>query len=71
MNETRYIVRFKRADGATPDVEEYYYQTKTDAKMHLDMFKEDDPDFPLMYGSIQLIEKNNKEESILDELKFK
>lgn len=35
------------------------------------MFKEDDPDFPLMYGSIQLIEKNNKEESILDEIKFK
>lgn len=71
MNETRYIVRFKRADGATPDVEEYYYWTKADAKMHLNMFKEDNPDFPLMYESIQLIEKNNKEESILDELKFK
>lgn len=24
MNETRHIVRFKRVDGATPDVEEYY-----------------------------------------------
>lgn len=46
MNETRYIVRFKRTDGATPDVEEYYYWTKADAKMHLDMFKEDGPDFP-------------------------
>ena len=46
MNETRYIVRFKRTDGATPDVEEYYYWTKADAQMHLDMFKEDDPDFP-------------------------
>lgn len=39
--------------------------------MHLDMFKEDDPDFPLMYENIQLVEKNNKKESILEELRFK
>ena len=39
--------------------------------MHLDMFKEDNLDFLLMYESIQLIEKNNKEESILEELRFK
>lgn len=35
------------------------------------MFKEDNLDFLLMYESIQLIEKNNKEESILEELRFK
>lgn len=73
MNETRYIVRFKRADGATPEKQKNITTgPKPMQKCTWTCLKKMTLIFPLMYESIQLIEKkNNKEESILEELKFK
>ena len=55
MSDLRYCVRFIRKDHAKPAEENYYYWNRADAESHLQMFKDDDPDYAEMYDRIQLV----------------
>lgn len=68
--DKRYCVRFIRCDGAVPDTENYYYWNKTDAETHFNQFKDDDPDFALMYDRVQLITMYGEFSTVSEEIRF-
>lgn len=68
--DKRYCVRFIRRDGAKPSEENYYYWNRTDAESHLQMFKDDDPDYAEMYDRIQLVVISRQMSMVAQEIRF-
>lgn len=70
MKDLIYCVRFIRRDGAKPAEEDYYYWNRADAESHLQMFKDDDPDFAEMYDRIQLVVIKHQMSMVSQEIRF-
>lgn len=70
MSDLIYCVRFIRRDGAKPAEEDYYCWNRADAESHLQMFKDDDPDFAEMYDRIQLVVINGQMSMVSQEIRF-
>lgn len=70
MSDLIYCVRFIRRDGAKPAEEDYYYWNRADAESHLQMFKDDDPDFAEMYDRIQLVVIKRQMSMVSQEIRF-
>lgn len=71
MSDLIYCVRFIRRDGAKPAEEDYYYWNRADAESHLQMFKDDDPDFAEMYDRIQLVVIKRQMSMVSQEIRFR
>lgn len=71
MSDLIYCVRFIRRDGAKPAKEDYYYWNRADAESHLQMFKDDDPDYAEMYDRIQLVVIHGQMSMVSQEIRFR
>lgn len=69
--DKRYCVKFVRRDGAIPSVEMYYFNDLQDARAQFDFFRDDpDPDYPIMYDKIQLINVYGSLSTVSEEIRF-
>ena len=69
--EKTYCVKFIRRDGANPPVEMYYFNDHEDARAQFDFFRNDlDPDYPMMYDRIQLINIYGSLSTVSEEIRF-